>query len=89
MTERVDKPRRIFETSAKKLKIKSQERKNIVFGKLLKKRPLTSILTCNYLNYAPEYIALLVILSFMNFFAAETSIAHFFLRLKSKIIRHL
>ena len=45
MTERVDKPRRIFETSAKKLKIKSQERKNIVFGKLLKKRPLTSILT--------------------------------------------
>ena len=37
MTRRVDLLWRMFEKSAKKLKIKSEEQKNIDFGKLLEK----------------------------------------------------
>ena len=70
-----------FEKSAKKLKMKSQDRKNVVFGKFiwkLSKIVLFWVLWLKFLFFCNfSKLHFLVILSFMNFFVAQTSITFF------------
>ena len=77
MTGRVNILLRIFEKNAKKLKMKSQERKNIVLVNLsenvqqisFRMGPVTSIL--NFVQFSQSKSTLPVILSFMKFFVAQ------------------
>ena len=71
MTGRVDI--RIFEKIAKKLKMKSQERKNIVFGLTIEKCDFNFNFFEVFLKMRQTISTLQVILSFMKFFVAQTS----------------
>ena len=71
MTGRVDI--RIFEKIAKKLKMKSQERKNIVFGLTIEKCDFNFNFFAVFLKMRQTISTLQVILSFMKFFVAQTS----------------
>ena len=61
--------------------MKSHERKNIVFGKLLKKNVFANILTTRL-----KLSTLPVILYFMKFFVAQTSITRFLLLIFSRLV---